>query len=99
MNLGFIHTCSLVVVVKKRGGSAEYVIMIGNQIKHRNIGRGCPRCSILKRGYSHTKTRILNNGSLANMNPNLASQWHPTKNQGLTPDDVTSMSNKIVWWN
>ena len=69
-----------------------------SDIKHRNIGRGCPRCSILKRGYSHTKTRILNNGSLANMNPNLAAQWHPTKNQGLTPDDVTSMSNKIVWW-
>ena len=25
-----------------------------SDIKHRNIGRGCPRCSILKRGYSHT---------------------------------------------
>lgn len=26
------------------------------------------------------------------------SQWHPTKNGDLTPDDVTDGSNKRVWW-
>lgn len=35
--------------------------------------------------------------SLASINPELASQWHPTKNR-KTPHDVTYGSNQIVWW-
>lgn len=35
--------------------------------------------------------------SLATMNPTLASEWHPTKND-LTPRDVVSNSHKKVWW-
>ena len=35
---------------------------------------------------------------LATMNPELAVQWHPTKNGKLTPQDVTSGSTKNVWW-
>ena len=30
--------------------------------------------------------------------PNLVKQWHPTKNEGLTPDQVPAGSNKKVWW-
>ena len=32
------------------------------------------------------------------VNTKLASQWHPTKNQGLTPFDVVANTNKKVWW-
>jgi hypothetical protein len=35
---------------------------------------------------------------LQTVNPELAKQWHPTKNGGLTPNDVTKGSNKKVWW-
>ena len=35
---------------------------------------------------------------LASCNPNLAREWHPFKNGELTPYDVTSRSNKKVWW-
>jgi len=35
---------------------------------------------------------------LLSVNPNLASQWHPTKNGQLTPSDVTPHSKKKVWW-
>ena len=35
---------------------------------------------------------------LSVVNPELAAQWHPTKNGGLTPDMVTKASNKKVWW-
>ena len=35
---------------------------------------------------------------LATVNPIIASQWHPTKNGLLTPNDVTLNSNKKVWW-
>ena len=32
--------------------------------------------------------------SLASVNPELASEWHPTKNGNLTPRDVTVGSGK-----
>ena len=35
---------------------------------------------------------------LASKLPELAKQWHPTKNGNLTPADVTCGSNKEVWW-
>lgn len=35
---------------------------------------------------------------LASQSPYLASQWHPTKNGTLTPDEVTAKSDKKVWW-
>jgi hypothetical protein len=36
--------------------------------------------------------------SLLNTNPDLAKEWHPTKNVTLTPKDVTQGSDKKVWW-
>ncbi|MGY8918550.1 MAG: zinc-ribbon domain-containing protein, partial [Flavobacteriales bacterium] len=36
--------------------------------------------------------------SLAEVNPELAKQWHPTKNGDLTHSDVTSTASKKVWW-
>ena len=36
--------------------------------------------------------------SLAEANPSLAKQWHSTKNDDLTPKDVTPGSSKKVWW-
>ena len=35
---------------------------------------------------------------LATKNPQLAKEWHPTKNGDLTPFDVTISSGKKVWW-
>ncbi len=50
----------------------------------------CPICS----------HRILQQGAndLATTNPELANEWHPTKNGGLTPEQVFSGSGKKVWW-
>jgi DNA-directed RNA polymerase subunit RPC12/RpoP len=36
--------------------------------------------------------------NLKAVNPGLARQWHPTKNDNLTPEQVTPGSNKRVWW-
>jgi hypothetical protein len=52
-------------------------------------GTGCPCCS----GH---KVSITN--CLATVCPELATQWHPTKNGTLTPRDLTSGSSKKVWW-
>ena len=35
---------------------------------------------------------------LATKNPQLTSEWHLTKNEDLTPYDVTCGSHKKVWW-
>lgn len=36
--------------------------------------------------------------SLMEYYPELAKQWHPTKNGDLQPIDITKASNKKVWW-
>ena len=36
--------------------------------------------------------------SLKDEYPELASEWHPTKNGNLTPEQVTAGSHKVVWW-
>ena len=50
---------------------------------------GCPFCV-------GRKVNILN--CLATKNPKLAKEWHPIKNEDLTPYDVTANTNKKVWW-
>ena len=59
-------------------------------IANRNKGTGCPICS--------NKKVLAGYNDLATINPQLASEWHPTKNKTLTPKDVTAFSNKKVWW-
>jgi very-short-patch-repair endonuclease len=59
------------------------------RIQSRNNGRGCPYCS----GRYATKEN-----NLQNINPELAREWHPTKNGNLTPKDVTPNSGQSVWW-
>ena len=36
--------------------------------------------------------------NLAKLHPNLAKEWHPTKNEDLEPTDVTPGSDQKVWW-
>src|SRR5262249_62399426 len=55
----------------------------------RTNGGGCPFCS----GNLVSVTN-----SLASLQPDVAVQWHPTKNGNLTAAQVTSKSHKNVWW-
>lgn len=52
-------------------------------------GNGCPFCS---------GQRACSENSLNTLNPNLAKEWHPSRNGSLTPNDVTTGSGKKVWW-
>ncbi|WP_198319204.1 zinc-ribbon domain-containing protein [Arenibacter algicola] len=58
-------------------------------IKNRKRGDGCPICS------NH---KVVKSNSLATLYPEVAHQWHPTKNIPLLPEHVTPGSNKKVWW-
>ncbi|MBO5037521.1 MAG: zinc-ribbon domain-containing protein [Clostridia bacterium] len=68
------------------------------RIATRTRGRGCPECAKVNRGKSRTKTTVLKKGSLKDNYPELAKQWHPTKNKDLTPEMISSGSSKKVWW-
>ena len=59
-------------------------------ISSRAFGNNCPYCS--------NKKVLVGYNDLATTHPELSKQWHPTKNENLTPIDVTSGSGKKVWW-
>jgi hypothetical protein len=61
-----------------------------SDIGTRTRGRGCPKCAgnVLIRGES----------DLATKSPDLAKEWHPTKNGELKPSDVFDRSGKKAWW-
>ena len=40
----------------------------------------------------------ISRGSLADIYPALAMEWHSTKNQGLSPDKIRPHSDMVVWW-
>lgn len=59
---------------------------------------GCAICSREQQGKTFTKGVVNKVGSLVEMMPELSKEWHPTKNRGLTPYDVTAGKFKSVWW-
>lgn len=52
-------------------------------------GHGCQACN----GSIVSPTN-----NLAMLAPELAEEWHPTKNGSLKPEDVAPYSDKKVWW-
>ena len=59
-------------------------------VSSRNNGSGCPICAGQKvlKGFN----------DLESQHPELAKQWHPTKNGDLKPSMVTCGCNRTVWW-
>jgi superfamily II DNA or RNA helicase len=58
-------------------------------VASRTGGSGCPVCAGM---------RVLAGANdLESQRPDIAAEWHPTKND-LTPAEVTVSSNKKVWW-
>ena len=60
------------------------------QINSRSKGSGCPYCA--------GQLAIVGVNDLATVRPDLAAEWHPTKNGDLKPKDVMVSSNIKVWW-
>lgn len=60
------------------------------QVSTRKNGCGCPVCC--------GKQILVGFNDLATTDPELLTQWHPTKNGGLTPQKVSRGSSRAVWW-
>jgi hypothetical protein len=60
------------------------------QVRSRSIrGAGCPFC---------THRRVAPSESIARTYPDIAAQWHPTRNGDKLPTDFTYGSTKEAWW-
>lgn len=49
----------------------------------------CPFCA---------HQRVTETNNFAYVHPTLSKEWHPYKNENLTPNQVFCSSNKVVWW-
>ncbi|MGI1813943.1 zinc-ribbon domain-containing protein [Priestia sp. TGN 0903] len=58
-------------------------------IGERSRGTRCPYC---------TGHKVSKENSLMKKNPEISDQWHPSKNNSLTPEQVSVKSSKKVWW-
>ncbi len=52
-------------------------------------GQGCPMCHGLKPSVTNSLLRLF---------PNIAAEWHPSRNRGLNVSDVVARSPRKVWW-
>lgn len=68
------------------GRDHEWCASATNRTSHR---RGCPFCA--NRAVSVTN-------SLASLAPDIAREWHATKNGELTPDRIVAQSHRFAWW-
>lgn len=59
-------------------------------IDSRVDGKGCPFCA--------GKAVLTGFNDLATIAPDVAAEWHPTKNGELTPSTVLAGTHKVVWW-
>lgn len=59
-------------------------------VKSRAVGTGCPICA--------NRVLLPGRNDLATTHPELARQWHPTKNNGVKPRDLMAGSRRKVWW-
>jgi uncharacterized Zn-finger protein len=50
---------------------------------------GCPYCSGKRASKEY---------NLSVIKPEIAKQWHPVKNDDITPDKVTPLAGRKVWW-
>jgi len=64
----------------------EWKIGVNDRVQYKT---GCPYCS---------NQKPCKDNCLATVNPELANEWHSTKNEKLTPHDITCGSKKKAWW-
>ena len=64
----------------------SYYSVVSNRTKNNT---SCPYCSGNKVG---------DDNNLEFLHPEIAKEWHPTKNGKLTPRDITPNSTKRIWW-
>jgi very-short-patch-repair endonuclease len=73
-----------------KGCKHEWPATIANRTKSTNTG--CPYCS------DHSPKNLCIHTSFVTTHPEIAKEWHPTKNGSLKPEIYLSGSGKKGWW-
>jgi hypothetical protein len=58
-------------------------------VRRTSTGWGCPFCA---------NQKVSATNSLSVLFPDVAKEWHPTLNNGVTPEQVIAGSHKQYWW-
>lgn len=66
------------------------------EIYSRASGHGCRSCADRQRAVDFGAAE--QGQSLAEKDPEIAAQWHPSRNGTLRASDVTANSGRTVWW-
>lgn len=66
--------------------------------KDKKAGRTKENCVTCCKFCVHAKKTKRKSRTLDVADPNLAKEWHPTKNGNLTPDQITIVDKRKVWW-
>jgi DNA-directed RNA polymerase subunit RPC12/RpoP len=69
--------------------SRNYSHVWSSPIKER-LKSNCPFCA--------GRRVLAGSNDLATLSPEISSEWHPSKNQGLSPTEVSNGTDKIIWW-
>jgi len=80
-------TCGSNIKISWECGKCHFVWLA--RVNQRVWGTGCPACS----GFI-----VSDKNKLSAINPEIAAEWHPTKNGPLTANDVTCCSGAKAWW-
>ena len=59
-------------------------------------GAWLPSCA--RRTSALARSKPASGKSLMNLFPEIAADWHPSRNDALRPEDIGCASNKKVWW-
>lgn len=66
-------------------------------VSNRTLGKGCPKCALIEHKIA-LSVPIKGINDLQSQAPDLAEEFHPTKNGELKPNCITRSSNKKIWW-
>lgn len=88
------NTIDVNMLSVKSNRKVLFICPIGHEYEStpakRAEGKNCPYCS-------HHRVLVGYN-DLQSQYPEIAAQWHPTRNGDLKPCDFMSASNRKVWW-
>lgn len=73
----------------------EWNTTVGN--RGGTLKRQCPNCSKKEAAKKNSLIKAEKN-NIAKTYPEIALEWHPTKNGDLTPEKISYGSEKSVWW-
>jgi hypothetical protein len=78
--------------------SFDWKCRINERTQFNKNPRYCPKCTIINTSKQKRLRALENTGSLAKLFPEVAKEWHPTKNDDLTPDMITPTAHEKPWW-